>query len=99
MCQLHYGTAALFVSQSKLSTDKFQLLDCPAVHSVLEEKPYCTKVLRTKLLVIQDLFTPEELIYILALNKAQPNVKDYHLALLDHKAGLGQTDQKSKRHW
>jgi hypothetical protein len=44
-CQLHSETPGLFISQSKLSKERFKPLDCLSVHSVFEEKPNCMKIL------------------------------------------------------
>ncbi len=43
MWHLHLGSRWTFVSRSKLSTAKFEPLDCPLVCSVLEEKPNSLK--------------------------------------------------------
>jgi hypothetical protein len=44
-CQLHLGPLDFWSAGLKLSTEKIEPLECPAVCSVLEEKPNCMKFL------------------------------------------------------
>jgi hypothetical protein len=66
MCQLHLGPLDIWSAGLKLSTEKFEPLDCPAVCSMLEEKPNCTKVLN-------ELMTILNAIYAIKFNMIESN--------------------------